>query len=123
MAGCGIPLETVQHRRRAMPKQSRPDDTNNTIPNQAANREPAEGSRETAQSNQEHGGITNRPGPEEDANQDRVPPRGKHKEGPMRNDARPVGHEQPPIPEPTEDSRDSVTHDRQSHVINQGAED
>ncbi len=49
----------------------------------------------------------------------------------MRNDARPVGHDQPPIPEdvrdpsraPAPDSRDSVAHDRQSHIINQGADD
>jgi hypothetical protein len=39
----------------------------------------------------------------------------------MRNDARPVGedaHDQSPI-----DERDSVAHDRQSHVINKRAED
>ncbi|HZP48598.1 MAG TPA: hypothetical protein VFB07_08690 [Vicinamibacterales bacterium] len=41
----------------------------------------------------------------------------------MRNDARPVGHDEPPIPEPREDPRDSVTHDRQSHIINREAED
>jgi hypothetical protein len=46
----------------------------------------------------------------------------------MRNDARPVGedaHDESPIPEPrpARDSRDSVTHDRQSHVVNQAAED
>ena len=39
----------------------------------------------------------------------------------MRNDARPIGHDQPPIPEP--DQRESVTHDRQSHVINRSAEE
>ncbi|HZT75415.1 MAG TPA: hypothetical protein VFA27_02065 [Vicinamibacterales bacterium] len=46
----------------------------------------------------------------------------------MRNDARPLGHDEPPIPDvdtpkPTGDSRDSVTHDRQSHIINRGAEE
>jgi len=43
----------------------------------------------------------------------------------MRNDARPVGHDQPPIPDvryPPPDDRDSVTHDRQSHIVNPGAE-
>jgi hypothetical protein len=44
------------------------------VPNQAANKEPAEGSRENA------GGITNRPLDEERENQDRVPPRGEAKE-------------------------------------------
>ena len=43
------------------------------IPNQAANKEPAEGSRENA------GGITNRPLEEERKNQERVPPRGEAK--------------------------------------------
>ncbi|HZR24787.1 MAG TPA: hypothetical protein VFA59_14430 [Vicinamibacterales bacterium] len=57
-----------------MPKQTRPDDEK-MLPNQAANKEPAEGSRENA------GGITNRPLSEEDANQHRVPPRGENKEG------------------------------------------
>lgn len=41
----------------------------------------------------------------------------------MRNDARPIGHDEPPIPEPRKDSRDSVTHDRQSHIVNRGAEE
>jgi hypothetical protein len=45
------------------------------IPNQAANKEKAEGSRENA------GGISNRPLSEEHANQERVPPRGDAKEG------------------------------------------
>jgi len=43
-------------------------------PNQAANKEPAEGSRENA------GGITNRPLSEEQENQERVPPRGETKD-------------------------------------------
>lgn len=43
------------------------------IPNQAANKEPAEGSRETA------GGITNRSLDEERDNQERLPPRGEAK--------------------------------------------
>jgi hypothetical protein len=49
-------------------------------PNQAANKEPAEGSRETAGAD-EGGGITNRPRSEEEENQERVPPRGENKEG------------------------------------------
>ncbi|HEY6893960.1 MAG TPA: hypothetical protein VI258_07320 [Rhodanobacteraceae bacterium] len=57
-----------------MPDQSRQDDQ--TMPNQAANKEPAEGSRETV-----GGGITNRPLAEEEENQNRVPPRGENKEG------------------------------------------
>jgi hypothetical protein len=51
----------------------------------------------------------------------------------MRNDARPVGveaHDQSPVardhvPGSTalpDDDRDSVTHDRQSHIINEDAE-
>ena len=50
-----------------------PDDPN--TPNPAANKEPAEGSRETTS-----GGITNRPLSEEQKNQDRVPPRGESKD-------------------------------------------
>jgi len=57
-----------------MPDQSRSNDPN--MPNQAANKEPAEGSRETV-----GGGITNRPIEEEKKNQERVPPRGDNKEG------------------------------------------
>ena len=57
-----------------MPDQSRSNDPN--MPNQAANKEPAEGSRETV-----GGGITNRPIDEEKDNQKRVPPRGENKEG------------------------------------------
>ena len=66
-----------------MPKQSRPDDQKDvSAPNQAANKEPAEGSREAVQSGEENGGgITNRPLAEEQANQSRVPPRGENKEG------------------------------------------
>ena len=45
----------------------------------------------------------------------------------MRNDARPIGHEQSPVaadrPADDTDSRQSVTHDRQSHVVNRGAEE
>jgi hypothetical protein len=59
-----------------MPQQSSSDDQ--TMPNQAANKEPAEGSRENTNA---AGGITNRPLPEEQENQNRVPPRGENKEG------------------------------------------
>lgn len=50
----------------------------------------------------------------------------------MRNDARPIGHEQSPDrrdqrPVDNErsaiDGRPSVTHDRQSHIVNRGAEE
>ena len=50
----------------------------------------------------------------------------------MRNDARPIGEDSPPSPlggheSPIEserpDSRGAHKHDRQSHVVNQGAED
>jgi hypothetical protein len=50
--------------------------TDQTVPNPAANKEPAEGSRETVGA-----GITNRPPAEERENQERVPPRGTNKEG------------------------------------------
>lgn len=49
----------------------------------------------------------------------------------MRNDARPVGESSPaspvggdetPIPSERPDSRDSVAHDRQSHIVNEEAE-
>jgi hypothetical protein len=63
-----------------MPKQTRPDDEK-SIPTQAANKEPAEGSRETVEADENAGGITNRPLDEEQANQERVPPRGENKEG------------------------------------------
>ena len=46
-----------------------------SVPNRAANMEPAEGTRENA------GGISNRPLEEETNNQERVPPRGESKEG------------------------------------------
>ncbi len=39
----------------------------------------------------------------------------------MRNDARPIGHDQPPIPEPP-DVEGSTPHDRQSDVVNREAE-
>jgi len=45
----------------------------NTAPNQASQKEPAEGSRETA------GGVTNRAPAGEQLNKNRVPPRGKAK--------------------------------------------
>ena len=49
-------------------------------PNQASNKEKAEGSRENAQGSRENaGGITNRPLEEERENQERVPPRGEAK--------------------------------------------
>jgi hypothetical protein len=40
----------------------------------------------------------------------------------MRNDAHPIGSDRPPI-QPSEDARDSVSHDRQSHIVNPPAED
>jgi hypothetical protein len=44
----------------------------------------------------------------------------------MRNDARPIGEDSPGSPvggdEPA-DNRESVTHDRQSHIVNKEAED
>ena len=50
--------------------------TDQTVPNPAANKEKAEGSRDNVGS-----GITNRPADEERQNQERVPPRGTNKEG------------------------------------------
>lgn len=50
----------------------------------------------------------------------------------MRNDARPVGHDSPASPvggderqveSERSDSRTSHAHDRQSHVVNRGAEE
>jgi hypothetical protein len=44
----------------------------------------------------------------------------------MRNDARPIGEDSPASPlggDHTPDSRESVTHDRQSHVANKEAEE
>lgn len=48
----------------------------------------------------------------------------------MRNDARPVGEDSPAspvggheqVPQKNRDARDSVTHDRQSHIVNPDAE-
>ena len=41
----------------------------------------------------------------------------------MRNDARPIGEANPHAisDQPHDDMRESVTHDRQSHVVNEGA--
>jgi hypothetical protein len=50
----------------------------------------------------------------------------------MRNDARPIGEDAPaspvggdarPIPSERPDSRDTVAHGRESHVVNRPAED
>jgi hypothetical protein len=43
----------------------------------------------------------------------------------MRNDARPIGHDAPgsPVQDDDRDARESVTHDRQSHVVNRRAEE
>ena len=44
----------------------------------------------------------------------------------MRNDARPIGEDSPASPlggDDAPDRRESVTHDRQSHVVNKEAED
>jgi hypothetical protein len=46
----------------------------------------------------------------------------------MRNDARPIGEHAPASPHgaddrPEADERESVKHDRQSHVVNKQAED
>ena len=51
----------------------------------------------------------------------------------MRNDARPIGedspaspvsgHEEPAAGRPSSDSRDSVAHGRQSHIVNRPAEE
>ena len=46
-----------------------------SVPNRAADLDPAEGARESA------GGISNRPLEEETNNQERVPPRGDSKDG------------------------------------------
>jgi hypothetical protein len=63
-----------------MPKQSRPhEQRDDTMPNRAANRDPAEGSRETVEGEERSGRIANRPRSEEQANQERVPPRGEAK--------------------------------------------
>ena len=49
-------------------------------PNQAANKEPAEGSRENAGADDRAGGITNRPLDREREEQEDVPPRGRAKD-------------------------------------------
>jgi hypothetical protein len=44
----------------------------------------------------------------------------------MRNDARPIGESaghQSPIEKEQHDSRDSVAHDRESHIVNREAEE
>ncbi len=44
----------------------------------------------------------------------------------MRNDARPIGQDAPPSPlggPESDDARDSLKHDRQSHVVNRHAEE
>ena len=41
----------------------------------------------------------------------------------MRNDARPIGEDNPLGADPQSDARESVTHDRQSHIVNQDAAD
>ena len=42
----------------------------------------------------------------------------------MRNDARPIGEDSPasPLGGDESDARESVTHDRQSHIVNKDAE-
>ena len=56
---------------------------NTDTPNQAANKEKAEGSRETADAgaSEKAGGISNRPRSEEEGRQDNLPPRGQAKDG------------------------------------------
>jgi hypothetical protein len=50
----------------------------------------------------------------------------------MRNDARPIGEhapassvggDEPPMPSERHDNRETVSHDRQSHIVNQAAEE
>jgi hypothetical protein len=55
-----------------------PRDT--SIPNGESRREPAEGSRENVNTNEESG-ITNRPIEEEQRDQQNLPPRGERKDG------------------------------------------
>ena len=55
-----------------------PRDT--SIPNEQSRREPAEGSRENVNSNEESG-ATNRPIEEEQRDQQNLPPRGQRKDG------------------------------------------
>jgi hypothetical protein len=56
---------------------------NTDAPNQAANKEKAEGSRENvnAGGSDDAGGISNRPLSEEEGRQDNLPPRGQAKDG------------------------------------------
>ena len=56
---------------------------NTDTPNQAANKEKAEGSRENvnAGGSEDAGGISNRPRSEEEGRQDNLPPRGQAKDG------------------------------------------
>ena len=54
---------------------------NTDMPNQAANKEKAEGSRENVGGSGDAGGISNRPLSEEEGRQDNVPPRGQAKDG------------------------------------------
>ena len=56
---------------------------NTNTPNQAANKEKAEGSRENvnAGGSEDAGGISNRPRSEEEGRQDNLPPRGQAKDG------------------------------------------
>jgi hypothetical protein len=55
-------------------------DRDQDTPNEASNKEKAEGSRENT-GGERGGGISNRPLDEEVENQDRVPPRGESKDG------------------------------------------
>ena len=55
-----------------------PRDT--SIPNDQSNKQPAEGSRENVNTNEESG-ITNRPIEEEQRDQQDLPPRGERKDG------------------------------------------
>ncbi len=71
-----------------MPKSARPDDEKpeieNSIPNRAANQEPAEGSRDNVNGGaggQTGAGISNRPLEQEQEEQQSLPPRGENKEG------------------------------------------
>jgi hypothetical protein len=55
-----------------------PRDT--SVPNEPSSREPAEGSRENVNTNEESG-TTNRPIEEEQRDQQNLPPRGERKDG------------------------------------------
>jgi hypothetical protein len=90
------------------PGQGRKQDRDLDRPNQTANKEPAEGSRENVGDAQDKGrgqpaaGITNRPLEEEEQEQSEVPPRGRTKEEEDRLDVGrttgggSLGHDQPP---------------------------